>query len=118
MSFCSLLLASHPVASLYNWLLLGNLRNISASLSIGAAMRPMTVSNGGFSPALGWLRVGTNCFVLANEVARDSLSWACVLSACSSAGRSRFSSSSMCFSNKPQISFSLGMYSGSWDFRF
>lgn len=53
----------------------GNFLKISATWSIGAVSSPMTVSNGGCSPALGWLRDGTKALVLPKlfDIRSDSL---------------------------------------------
>jgi hypothetical protein len=69
----------------------GDFLNRLAMWSIGAVSSPMMVSNGGFLPALRWLRNGTNAFVLPKLFAIDSGPERSRTS--SSAGRSWISSS-------------------------
>jgi hypothetical protein len=74
----------------------GNFRKRSATLSTGAVINPIAISKGGYSPALGWLRVGTKALVLLKLLAMDSDSPAEDWRADSMAGRSLVSSSLMC----------------------
>jgi hypothetical protein len=73
----------------------GNFLSKSPKRSSGAAINPATVSNGGLSGAIGWLRVGTNILVRLKDFAIDSESTLGI--AFSSAGRSDSSSSLICW---------------------
>jgi hypothetical protein len=59
----------------------GNFLNKSESMSIGAAIKPATLSNGGLLGADGWLLVGMNIFVRPKlfAIASES-SWLSLLS--------------------------------------
>lgn len=88
----------------------GNLRNMSPRWSRGAVIKPTTVSKGGLSGAIGWLREGTNALVRPNDFAMR----------CASASvrelsrfiRSSISSSLMCRLRSSIRLLSVGMNSG------
>lgn len=97
------------VEGFYLTVLSGNLLNKSPRWSIGAVIRPTTVSKGGLSGADGWLRDGTNALVRPNDLTIDSL-LASPRELCR-AGKSSFSSSLMCWLRGSIIALRAGMNS-------